>query len=511
MSVSLNSTFQMDGCVSVKNFGAIGDGVTDDTIAIQNAINSLTTGGTLFFQKGTYLSNPLKIKSRIILLGDGFNSILKANPNLRNHFITLENVNVERCGIVNMVVDGDNLNQTAPYDIIHFDPIGGRWETNEQNYIFENLAIKNSKNHGIYLSQDCRGSKFNNVDIYWCDGDGSYVIGSDNFFVNSVCWGNGLNGFHNLGGNNFYSNCKGFYNGMINSVKAGDGFFMDESSVSTKLSNCEAQENGRNGLTLYGASNVLVSNFVSDSNGIKNTNGVAYLLDHCDYCAINNFTMTNRSSLAGNMKYGIKIINNSVGNILNGVMPNYSSNKPMNPIFGYIPITNKVTLNGISKNTKNIIAPYERMNSDSNSDGLVDGFIYSKDSGITGTKSFDPLEQCQRLDITGGTVIGKMLLYQDIICKVGDKIGFYCIGKIIGNVVLQVQINFYQGTKYLSTVTGNILKSNQEDTSRIFETIVPSTADKCRLQILVLSQSINSKGTGFVKYMEATIYSNKIV
>ncbi|MBU3142584.1 right-handed parallel beta-helix repeat-containing protein [Clostridium sp. CF012] len=511
MSINLNSTLQIDGYVSVKSFGALGDGTTDDTIAIQNAINSLTTGGTLFFQKGTYLSNPLKIKSRVILLGDGFGTVLKARPSLGNHFITLENVNVERCGIVNMVVDGNNLNQTAPYDIIHFDPIGGQWETNEQNYLFENLAIRNSKNHGVYLSQECRGGKFNNVDIYWCDGDGSYVIGSDNFFINSVCWGNGLNGFHNRGGNNFYTNCKGFYNGMLNSVDAGDGFYMDESSVSTKLSNCEAQENGRNGLTLYGASNVLVSTFASDSNAIKNVNGVAYLLDHCDYCVIDNFTMTNRSSLAGNMKYGIKIINNSVGNILNGVMPNYSSTKPMKPIFNYIPISNKVTINGISKNTKNIISPYEQMNSDSNSDGLVDGFIYSKDTGITGAKSFDAVEQCQRFDIMGGTLIGKMVLYQDIICKAGDKIGFYCIGKIVGNVVLQVQISFLKGTNYISTVTGNVLKSNQEDISMILETIIPATADKCRFQVSVVPQSINSKGTGFVKYMEATIYSNKIV
>tara|TARA_R110000868_G_scaffold106180_1_gene291317 strand:+ start:723 stop:2747 length:2025 start_codon:yes stop_codon:yes gene_type:complete len=39
--------------VSVKDFGAIGNGSTDDTAAIQNAINSVRTG-TLYFPKGTY-------------------------------------------------------------------------------------------------------------------------------------------------------------------------------------------------------------------------------------------------------------------------------------------------------------------------------------------------------------------------------------------------------------------------------------------------------------------------
>jgi hypothetical protein len=43
--------------VSVKDFGAIGDGVTDDTAAIQAAVDYLkdtTRGGTLLLPAGTY-------------------------------------------------------------------------------------------------------------------------------------------------------------------------------------------------------------------------------------------------------------------------------------------------------------------------------------------------------------------------------------------------------------------------------------------------------------------------
>jgi hypothetical protein len=60
--------------VSVKDFGAVGDGVTDDTAAIQAAIDSLTSiGGTVFFPAGNYkISSTLLIRySRIGLIGDG--------------------------------------------------------------------------------------------------------------------------------------------------------------------------------------------------------------------------------------------------------------------------------------------------------------------------------------------------------------------------------------------------------------------------------------------------------
>ena len=43
--------------VNVLDFGAVGDGVVDDTAAIQAAIDSLTSGGTVFFPTGTYFCN----------------------------------------------------------------------------------------------------------------------------------------------------------------------------------------------------------------------------------------------------------------------------------------------------------------------------------------------------------------------------------------------------------------------------------------------------------------------
>ena len=53
--------------INVRDFGAVGDGRTDDTVAVQAAINCLPRGGRLYFPEGTYLVAPLCLKSHITL------------------------------------------------------------------------------------------------------------------------------------------------------------------------------------------------------------------------------------------------------------------------------------------------------------------------------------------------------------------------------------------------------------------------------------------------------------
>lgn len=93
-----------DNAVNVKWFGAKGDGLTDDTTAIQTA---LTLYDDVFVPKGTYLVNSLNFKSNNTLRGDGKSAILKANfdtariINIYNTSVIIENVIVE-----NLTLDG---------------------------------------------------------------------------------------------------------------------------------------------------------------------------------------------------------------------------------------------------------------------------------------------------------------------------------------------------------------------------------------------------------------------
>lgn len=54
-------------CINVKKIGAVGDGIQDDTRALQSAIMSCPTGGRVYVPSGNYLSRPLYFKSDMTL------------------------------------------------------------------------------------------------------------------------------------------------------------------------------------------------------------------------------------------------------------------------------------------------------------------------------------------------------------------------------------------------------------------------------------------------------------
>jgi polygalacturonase len=90
--------------LSVKKFGAMGDGVTDDTQAIQSTINTLVAkgGGTVFFPMGTYkvlihppTSRALTIDQNITLKGEGTQkSVIKLGDRQGNYNAILAGTSV---------------------------------------------------------------------------------------------------------------------------------------------------------------------------------------------------------------------------------------------------------------------------------------------------------------------------------------------------------------------------------------------------------------------------------
>lgn len=102
---------------NVKDYGATGDGTTNDTTAVQAAIDAAeVAGGTVFFPRGTYSCSDLEVAAdSVTLRGEGWGSIIK-----------------QRTG-------------TAPLYLIKVNPgTGGTADpaTNRRNLVFRDLQLR---------------------------------------------------------------------------------------------------------------------------------------------------------------------------------------------------------------------------------------------------------------------------------------------------------------------------------------------------------------------------------
>lgn len=111
---------------SVKDFGAVGDGVADDTTAVQNAVNAINAqgGGKLYFPKGIYLCGKITVYSNLWIVGEGRdNSVIKlkngANTDLiygdqsDSRWLTTSTAGVSNLGLFDITLDGNRANNTA--------------------------------------------------------------------------------------------------------------------------------------------------------------------------------------------------------------------------------------------------------------------------------------------------------------------------------------------------------------------------------------------------------------
>jgi polygalacturonase len=96
--------------LNVANFGAIGNGVADDTAAIQAAINALpSTGGTVEIPAGTYMINALQainLRSHMRLLLDT-GATLQAIPNSAERYWVVKARNVNNVEIAGGSIVGE--------------------------------------------------------------------------------------------------------------------------------------------------------------------------------------------------------------------------------------------------------------------------------------------------------------------------------------------------------------------------------------------------------------------
>jgi len=109
-----NLVWKKDNILNVHDYGAEGDGVTDDTAAIQAAINAASHGGTVAFPRGIYMVTGLTITTTGTQLSGAVGGVTIARLSGNRPLIYIHGAgsltrHVRYCSLFSLTLSGSNL------------------------------------------------------------------------------------------------------------------------------------------------------------------------------------------------------------------------------------------------------------------------------------------------------------------------------------------------------------------------------------------------------------------
>ena len=338
--------------VSVKDFGATGDGVTDDTAAIQSALNAVNSvgGGKVFLPAGTYLVSEsglstikacLFIGDNTIVEGEGEASEIKMANSQDCHIITARNMlgtpsftasgeaTTANSGIVirNIYVNGNYQNQTiaAQVSCLYFNNV-------EQLYI-ESCVIGYSILHNISLwfctnffvqGNKVTDSCITNIMLYAGNERGA-VYGN-------VCLNSGQS-----------ENVSGWVAG--GGSIAGAGIVVDNNSDNIRVSNNIVYNDYDYNISVQEDADNCV---ISDNSCIitRRVGGTSIAISEGQTGVVTDYIQINNNTLVQSSNWGISVVGNSnvlisgntVNNCVGGIFIDNGVTQPTNRVI----ITNNI-------------------------------------------------------------------------------------------------------------------------------------------------------------------------
>jgi len=196
-SVTTNVEDKLSQIVSVQDFGAVGDGSTDDTDAILDAIAAMPANGSgLYFPPGTYIVNSdyvngLKFngKSNFVLNGYGATIKVKNGAAVTTNHEVMFFINCQNGAINGLTIDGNRANRTITIETAsHCLSITDYCS----NIVVNDVVCQNSTSDGLYVSTTVLGTQASyptDIVLNNCIADNAYrnglsAIGSLRLTVN---------------------------------------------------------------------------------------------------------------------------------------------------------------------------------------------------------------------------------------------------------------------------------------------------------------------------------------
>jgi len=354
LQLKTNNVF--DNFVNVKDFGAIGDGVVDDSDAIQNALNA---SSVVFIPVGNYLlDKTLLLNSENKIFGVSGQTRLFIGPNFDNTNGILQNSGVN--GDVDVYYDKDLVLKDLILDGSNVVGREGNFVlfAKAKNVLVENVTVMNTTQIGMAVP-GCsdvyvKGCTFTNIGrplgslvsapAFWADtyGDGSRPVNvnvDDCTFINNTWSGCYFMPTRGIVSNSRFVNCGEssiFSNDRANSVTYINNYIFGARKSNISASGIETEGTdviikgnkiyncGDSGISITNARRVVVSDNIIKNNGVDNTinNGAAgislYTLlqdsnTSTNIVISNNIITDDREQSSKTQMYGIQTVGNGYG------------------------------------------------------------------------------------------------------------------------------------------------------------------------------------------------------
>ncbi|TNF80250.1 type I secretion C-terminal target domain-containing protein [Pseudomonas sp. ICMP22404] len=291
----------------VQNFGAKGDGITDDTAAIQAAIDAAAAagGGQVYVPAGTYIVSAgeepsdgcLMLKSNVHLYGDGMGETTVkvadgSDTKITGVIRSAYGEETHDFGISQLTIDGNRDHTTGKIDgwfngyipgeegydsNVTIDSVeikdcsGYGFDPHEQTV---NMVIKNSVSHGNgldgFVADFLSDSTFENNVAYDNDRHGFNVVTSTHDFTltNNVAYDNGGNGIVvQRGSENIPSPSNIIITGGEVYGNGAEGVLIKLSSEVT-VTGVDIHDNASAGVRIYGSNHVEIIDNTLNNNSL---------------------------------------------------------------------------------------------------------------------------------------------------------------------------------------------------------------------------------------------------